>query len=47
MRSVFLNKQHLEDLLKQMTIDEKIGQLSQLATPFFKGSTESGKITGH
>ncbi|WP_339283115.1 glycoside hydrolase family 3 N-terminal domain-containing protein [Oceanobacillus sp. FSL K6-3682] len=46
MRSVFLNKQHLEDLLKQMTIDEKIGQLSQLATPFFKGSTESGKITG-
>ncbi|WP_188732961.1 glycoside hydrolase family 3 N-terminal domain-containing protein [Oceanobacillus neutriphilus] len=46
MRSVFLKKQHLEDLLKQMTIDEKIGQLSQLATPFFKGSTESGKITG-
>ncbi|MFD1451497.1 glycoside hydrolase family 3 N-terminal domain-containing protein [Oceanobacillus sojae] len=41
-----MNKQHLEDLLKQMTIDEKIGQLSQLATPFFKGSTESGKITG-
>lgn len=41
-----MKKQHLEDLLKQMTIDEKIGQLSQLATPFFKGSTESGKITG-
>lgn len=43
---IFLKKQQLEDLLKQMTIDEKIGQLSQLATPFFKGSTESGKITG-
>lgn len=41
-----LEFQQIEDLLEQMTTDEKIGQLVQLAPPFFKGSSESGKITG-
>lgn len=41
-----LEIQQIEDLLEKMTTDEKIGQLVQLAPPFFKGSSESGKITG-
>ncbi|MDX8343132.1 beta-glucosidase BglX [Rossellomorea sp. YZS02] len=36
----------LQSLLEQMTLDEKIAQLMQLATPFFKGAKEQGQITG-
>lgn len=36
----------LSELLKKMTLDEKIGQLMQLATPFFKGASCKGEITG-
>ncbi|WP_234447053.1 beta-glucosidase BglX [Virgibacillus salexigens] len=34
------------ELLKRMTMEEKVGQLMQLATPFFKGASDRGKITG-
>ncbi|ARI76490.1 beta-glucosidase BglX [Halobacillus mangrovi] len=37
---------NLTHLLEQMTIEEKVGQLVQLATPFFKGATDRGEITG-
>ncbi|KHE67818.1 beta-glucosidase BglX [Halobacillus sp. BBL2006] len=37
---------NLTQLLNQMTIEEKVGQLVQLATPFFKGATDRGEITG-
>ncbi|WP_128895242.1 glycoside hydrolase family 3 N-terminal domain-containing protein [Longirhabdus pacifica] len=33
-------------LLNKMTLDEKIAQLLQLATPFFKGAKDQGEITG-
>jgi beta-glucosidase len=36
----------IQNLMKQMTLNEKIAQLLQLAGPFFKGSTEQGHITG-
>lgn len=36
----------LNTLLNNMTIDEKIAQLLQLATPFFEGSSNRGEITG-
>lgn len=36
----------IQNLMKQMTLNEKIAQLLQLASPFFKGSTEQGHITG-
>ncbi|WP_080873209.1 beta-glucosidase BglX [Oceanobacillus timonensis] len=36
----------LESLLNQMTLQEKIDQLTQLATPFFKGAKDAGEITG-
>ncbi|MFG6113677.1 glycoside hydrolase family 3 N-terminal domain-containing protein [Halobacillus sp. MO56] len=36
----------MEQLLEQMTIEEKVGQLVQLATPFFRGATDRGEITG-
>ncbi|ALC91403.1 glycosyl hydrolase family 3 [Bacillus sp. FJAT-18017] len=38
--------EQLHALVQQMTLDEKIGQLLQLATPFFKGSEHEGEITG-
>ncbi|RLQ96614.1 glycoside hydrolase family 3 N-terminal domain-containing protein [Falsibacillus albus] len=41
-----MNEQFLQSLLKKMTLDEKIAQLLQLATPFFKGSNHEGQITG-
>ncbi|GGH78486.1 beta-glucosidase [Pullulanibacillus pueri] len=41
-----MEEDYLYHLLEQMTIDEKIGQLLQLATPFFKGSSTKGQITG-
>ncbi len=36
----------LMNLLDQMTLNEKVGQLVQLATPFFKGASDRGQITG-
>lgn len=36
----------LTSLLTKMTLEEKIGQLIQLATPFFEGSKNEGQITG-
>ncbi|PLR99082.1 beta-glucosidase BglX [Bacillus sp. T33-2] len=36
----------LNELIQQMTFDEKVGQLMQLATPFFKGAANQGEITG-
>jgi beta-glucosidase len=41
-----MSENKLLSLLKQMTLDEKIAQLMQLATPFFKGAKEQGQITG-
>ncbi|WP_423408307.1 glycoside hydrolase family 3 N-terminal domain-containing protein [Heyndrickxia sp. MSNUG] len=41
-----MNSQKLTSLLKEMTLDEKIAQLLQLATPFFEGSSDEGQITG-
>ncbi|MEO2077930.1 MAG: glycoside hydrolase family 3 N-terminal domain-containing protein [Bacillus sp. (in: firmicutes)] len=37
---------HLNEIIQKMTLDEKIGQLLQLATPFFKGASNRGEITG-
>ncbi|MCM3718563.1 beta-glucosidase BglX [Fictibacillus phosphorivorans] len=39
-------KQKVQHLIDEMTLEEKIGQLLQLATPFFKGSSDQGFITG-
>ncbi|SHH57806.1 glycoside hydrolase family 3 N-terminal domain-containing protein [Virgibacillus chiguensis] len=36
----------IKDLVSKMTLDEKIGQVIQLATPFFKGASDEGQITG-
>ncbi|MDM5337523.1 glycoside hydrolase family 3 N-terminal domain-containing protein [Fictibacillus enclensis] len=36
----------LHSILEQMTLEEKIAQLMQLATPFFEGAEEQGEITG-
>lgn len=33
-------------LLEKMTLEEKVAQLMQLATPFYKGAKDSGEITG-
>ncbi len=41
-----MNENRLNDLIEQMTLDEKIGQLMQLATPFFEGAESEGQITG-
>ncbi|TMU85146.1 beta-glucosidase BglX [Bacillus sp. BHET2] len=41
-----MNNSKLTLLLDQMTLDEKIAQLTQLATPFFKGASNQGEITG-
>ncbi|KAA0563032.1 beta-glucosidase BglX [Bacillus sp. CH30_1T] len=41
-----MSENKLISLLNQMTIDEKIAQLMQLATPFFKGAEDQGQITG-
>lgn len=38
--------QQLISLVDQMTLEEKIAQLLQLAVPFFEGTQESGQITG-
>jgi beta-glucosidase len=36
----------LNGLIKQMTLDEKIAQLIQLAVPFYEGAVGAGQITG-
>ncbi|MFC0189402.1 glycoside hydrolase family 3 N-terminal domain-containing protein [Fictibacillus aquaticus] len=36
----------IQSLLQQMTLEEKIAQLTQLATPFYKGASDGGQITG-
>ncbi|WP_408007634.1 glycoside hydrolase family 3 N-terminal domain-containing protein [Pseudalkalibacillus sp. A8] len=41
-----MSDQNLSTLLHEMTLDEKIAQLTQLATPFFKGASDQGQITG-
>ncbi|MGM0753858.1 MAG: beta-glucosidase BglX [Bacillota bacterium] len=41
-----MKENKLTALLNQMTLDEKIAQLTQLATPFFKGASDQGEITG-
>ncbi|MCC3358493.1 glycoside hydrolase family 3 N-terminal domain-containing protein [Bacillus sp. REN16] len=33
-------------IIEKMTLEEKIAQLMQLATPFFKGAADQGQITG-
>lgn len=40
------NKVNLHDLIGQMTLDEKIAQLIQLAVPFYEGAEVDGQITG-
>ncbi|QFT90530.1 Periplasmic beta-glucosidase precursor [Bacillus sp. THAF10] len=39
-------EKNMENLLQQMTLDEKIAQLMQLATFFYKGAAGDGEITG-
>ncbi|MFL8938562.1 beta-glucosidase BglX [Rossellomorea oryzaecorticis] len=41
-----MNEQKHTSLVNEMTLDEKIAQLTQLATPFFKGASDGGQITG-
>ncbi|KNE22343.1 glycoside hydrolase family 3 N-terminal domain-containing protein [Virgibacillus pantothenticus] len=41
-----MNENKIKDLLRKMTLNEKIGQVTQLATPFFKGASDQGQITG-
>ncbi|MFY0760153.1 beta-glucosidase BglX [Metabacillus dongyingensis] len=39
-------KQKLNSMIQKMTLDEKIAQFIQLATPFYKGASSEGQITG-
>ncbi|WP_430534497.1 glycoside hydrolase family 3 N-terminal domain-containing protein [Listeria rocourtiae] len=41
-----MKKVELRELLEQMTITEKVGQLLQLAPMFYKGTITEGEITG-
>ncbi|PLR77045.1 beta-glucosidase [Bacillus sp. V3-13] len=41
-----MHDDQLNSLIQQMTLDEKISQLIQLATPFYQGSNNKGQITG-
>jgi len=41
-----LEKKQLTSLIQQMTLDEKIAQLLQLAAPFYEGTASEGQITG-
>ncbi|MEK8127654.1 glycoside hydrolase family 3 N-terminal domain-containing protein [Paenibacillus filicis] len=41
-----MTDQQLIDLLEKLTLEEKIGQLLQLAAPFFEGTGTDGQITG-
>lgn len=40
------NKVNVKELIEQMTLDEKIAQLIQLAVPFYEGAVGEGLITG-
>ncbi|GKU80030.1 glycoside hydrolase family 3 N-terminal domain-containing protein [Paenibacillus sp. L3-i20] len=44
--NVASNKVNLDELIKQMTLDEKVAQLIQLAVPFYEGAHGDGLITG-
>lgn len=41
-----MTQQPIENYLKQMTLEEKVDQLLQLAVPFFEGAQTEGEITG-
>jgi beta-glucosidase len=41
-----MNNNRIASLVEKMTLHEKIAQLIQLATPFYKGATNGGQITG-
>jgi beta-glucosidase len=41
-----IKQQSLHTLLAQMTLDEKVDQLMQLAVPFYEGAEGDGMITG-
>ncbi len=41
-----MTNQKLNAIIEQMTLGEKIGQMIQLATPFYEGSGSEGEITG-
>ncbi len=41
-----MTKAQLQALLNEMTLEEKIGQLLQLAPAFFEGADSAGQITG-
>ena len=41
-----MSEEILEYILEQMTLDEKIAQLIQLASHFFEGSNAKGDSTG-
>ncbi|MBH5318383.1 glycoside hydrolase family 3 C-terminal domain-containing protein [Paenibacillus sp. GSMTC-2017] len=41
-----INKVNLNELISQMTLDEKVAQLIQLAVPFYEGAVGEGQITG-
>ncbi|MGM7702752.1 beta-glucosidase BglX [Pseudalkalibacillus sp. Hm43] len=41
-----MSKEPYTSLISKMTLDEKIAQLIQLATPFYKGASNEGQITG-
>lgn len=41
-----IEQEQIQSLLNEMTLDEKIAQLMQLAGPFYEGSKSNGQITG-
>ncbi|MBP2001927.1 beta-glucosidase [Paenibacillus shirakamiensis] len=41
-----MTTEFVNQLISQMTLEEKIDQLIQLAAPFFEGSSSNGQITG-
>lgn len=41
-----MDNQQLLTLVKEMTLEEKVAQLLQLAAPFFEGAAGEGQITG-
>ncbi|MDX6152566.1 beta-glucosidase BglX [Marinococcus sp. PL1-022] len=41
-----MQTQDVRTLIEQMSIEEKAAQLQQLATPFFKGASDRGAVTG-
>jgi beta-glucosidase len=43
---ILMTDQQLIAMLKELSLEEKIGQLLQLAAPFFEGTGTEGQITG-